>query len=316
VVQRGLETAGCAGAVWVGVSDDFFHGVWAELTTFLRGIQGEDGDFGGAVQPEGQAYGAETAVDVELHLVETVEAFGVLLAHGRQDKRTQEGEPDLATVGVAGKHEVDERTAWVEDDVVGEVGFMRHEEDGAVGFDGDGQIEVGAAGTGVVDTAEPEAGAVALDGEVLVDQNGSAMRGEGLDDGGGTEGDVVVTEDGVAEGGGEGGEDLGTAVKSMAAGDEGEGSVSDEVAGEEDEVGSEGVDLADDVFEEEWLGVLVEVDVADLNDAVSVEGSGQIGDGDGAIDHFEFVACDLAGVKSKSGGGGSGAYEEVASGET
>ena len=72
------------------------------------------------------------------------------------------------------------------------------------------------------------------------------------------------------------------------AGDEGERAVCDEVAGEEDEVGGEGVDLVDDALEEEGLGVLVEVDVAELDDAVAVEGVGQIVDGDGAMDDVEF----------------------------
>lgn len=68
------------------------------------------------------------------------------------------------------------------------------------------------AGAGVLDAAEPEPGTVALDWEVLVDQNRSAMGGEGPDDCGGVIGDVVVAEDGVAEGCGKGGEDLGAAV--------------------------------------------------------------------------------------------------------
>ena len=43
------------------------------------GLEGDYCDFGGAVEAEGQAYGADAAVDVELHLVEAVVAFGVLL---------------------------------------------------------------------------------------------------------------------------------------------------------------------------------------------------------------------------------------------
>ena len=31
VVQRVVEAVGCAGAVWVGVRDDLFYGVWGEL---------------------------------------------------------------------------------------------------------------------------------------------------------------------------------------------------------------------------------------------------------------------------------------------
>ncbi len=231
-------------------------------------------------------------------MVEAVEAFGVLLSPRREDERAEEGQLDLAAMGVTAKHEVDERTARVGDDVVGIVGRVCHEEDGTVGFWGNGQIEVGVAGAGVVDAAEPEAVAVAFDGEMLVDQDRSAVRGEGLDDLRAVEGDIVVAEDGVAEGCGEGGEDLGAAVEGMAAGDEGEGAVGDEVAGEQDEVGGDGVNSFDDVFEEEGLSVLVEVDVAELDDAIAVEGRGQIGDGDGALDDVDFVTGELAGVES------------------
>ena len=125
-------------------------------------MQGDDGDLGWAVEAEGQAYGADAAVDVKLHLVEAVVAFGVLHAHWWQDKGTDERDSELAAVGVAGEHEVDERAAGMSDDVVGVVGFVGHEQDGAIGFGGDGEIEVRMALAGVVDAAEPEARAVAL----------------------------------------------------------------------------------------------------------------------------------------------------------
>ena len=261
-------------------------------------MEGDNCDFGGAVEAKGQSYGADAAVDVELHLVEAVVALGVLFAQGRQDERAQEGEPDLASVGVAREHEVDEMAARMGDDFVGEVGFMRHQDDGAVGIGGEGEVEVGVAGTGIVEAAEPEPATVALDGKVLVDQHGSAVGGEGMDHGWAVEGDVVVAEGGIAEWRGEGGEYLGAAVEGVFAGDKGEGAVGDEVAGEEDEVGGQGIDLTDDALEEEGLCVLVEVDVAELGNAVAVEGRGQIGDGDGAVNDVDFVTCDLAGVES------------------
>ena len=125
----------------------------------------------------------------------------------------------------------------------------------------------------------------------------------------------MVAEDGEAEGSGEGGEDLGAAAERVGAGDEGEGSVGDEVAAEENEFRVEGVHFVDDALEEEGLGVLVEVDVAELDDAIAVEGGGQIVDGDGALDDVEFVTGDFAGVESQSGGGDACAYEEVSPGE-
>src|SRR5260370_440804 len=63
-------------------------------------------------------------------------------------------------------------------------------------------------------------------------------------------------------------------------------------------------------------GVLVEVDVAELDDAIAVEGGGQIVDGDGAFDDVELVAGDLAGIESEPGGSDAGAYEEVSPGES
>ena len=101
----------------------------------------------------------------------------------------------------------------------------------------------------------------------------------------------------------------------MFAGYETKGSVSDKVPRKENEVGGEGVDLVDDALEEERFGVLVEVDVADLDDAISVEGGGQVRDGDRALDYVDLVACNLPGVKGETGGGGAGANKEVASGE-
>ncbi|MCU1252795.1 MAG: hypothetical protein JWQ49_5824 [Edaphobacter sp.] len=248
-------------------------------------------------------------------MVEAVKAFRVLLAHGREDERTEEGQPDLAAMRVAGKHEVDERTARVGEDLVGEVGLVRHEQDGTVGFSRNGQVEVGTAVARVVDAAEPEAVAVAFDGEMLVDQNRYAVVGEGFGYHGAVESDVMVTEDAVTKGCGEGGEYLGATMEGVAAGDEGERAVGDEVAGEEDDVGVEGIDFVNDAFEEERLCVLVEMDVAELDDAIAVKGGGQIVDDDGALDDVEFVTGELAGVESESGSGDACAYEEVSPGE-
>lgn len=99
----------------------------------------------------------------------------------------------------------------------------------------------------------------------------------------------------------------------MFAGYEGDRAVSDEVSGKEHEVGIQGVDLADDPLEEEGLCVLVEMDVTELNDAVAVEGGGEISDGDRSVDDVHFVACNLPSVKRQSRGGSSGAYKKVAS---
>ena len=102
----------------------------------------------------------------------------------------------------------------------------------------------------------------------------------------------------------------------VVGGDEGEGSHGDEVAGDEDKVWVEGVDVPDDALEEGGLGELVEVDVADLGDAVVVEDVGEVGQGDGAVDDIDFVAGNFAGVEGEAGGSGSGSNEEVSARHT
>ena len=194
----------------------------ADNVSFSGGLKRQEGDFRWAVESEGQADGADAAVDVKLDVLQVIEAFGVDLAHGRQNERTGEGQTNLAAVGVTGKDEIDERAAGVFHDGVCVVGLVRHQNDGGVRFGGYGEIEIGVAGSGVFEAADPEAVAVFFDGDVLVDQHRSSVAGECFNDHGGVEGDVVVAEDGVAQRCGESGEDLGAAVHGVFAGDEGE----------------------------------------------------------------------------------------------
>jgi hypothetical protein len=101
-------------------------------------------------------------------------------------------------MGVSGEHEIDEMASGVGDDVVGVVRLVGHKENWTVGFCWDSQIQIGVAGTGVVNATEPKAGTSALDWDMLIDQNGDSVGGKGLDDKRAVEGDVVVAEDGVA----------------------------------------------------------------------------------------------------------------------
>lgn len=151
-----MAAAGCAGAVWSGFCDDLFYGIWSlkavvscrlsvvskdrKLTTFpkLGRVQGDHRDLRGAVEAERKANGADASIDIELHLVEVVVAFGVFLAQRRQDERAEEWKSDLAAVRVTGEHEVDEMAARMGDDVVGVIGFVGHKNDGSIGFSGDG----------------------------------------------------------------------------------------------------------------------------------------------------------------------------------
>ena len=167
-------------------------------------------------------------------MVELEEAFDVFLAHGREDEWADVGEADLAAVGVAGEHDVDEGEAVVEDDVFNVVGLMTHEDYGGVGAGGDSEGEVGGAGSGIVCAAEPEDVAAALEWGIAVDEDGSAVGFEGADDLVGADIDVVVAEDAEALGSFEGGEDLGGDTGGAPGDFEGEGAAADEVSCDED----------------------------------------------------------------------------------
>ena len=244
----------------------------------------------GQLRRRGKADGAEAAVDVELHVAELEAAFDVLLAHGREDERAEDRQADLASVGVAGEHRVDPGEARMADDVVDVVRLVAHEDDGRAGGVGDGEVEVGVAGAGVVGAAEPEVVGAALDGNVAVDEHGRAVGRERGDDVAGADADVVVAEAGVAlrrlealeDLGGDAGGAPGVLVRGGAA--------ADEVAGDENEVGVKLVDDVDGVLEEPGLGVLLEVDVGELNESESDEGVGEFADGEGALGDLDLVA--------------------------
>ena len=242
-------------------------------------------------------------------------SFCVLSAQGRKYEWAEEGQAYLSSVGVSGEHEIDQVPAGMLDDLVDVVGLVGHEDDGAGGVGGDGEVEVGVAGAGVVDAAEPEAVGAALDGDVLVDEDGDAEAVERSDDDGRAGGYVVVAEGCVTLGAGEGAEDFSTAVGGVMGDGEGDGAVGDEVSGEEYQVGIEGVDAVDDLLEEVGLGVLVEVYVADLGDTEAMKSGGEIGKSDGAGHDIDLVAGDLAGVEGECCGSGAGADEEVATGQ-
>lgn len=60
--------------------------------------------------------------------------------------------------------------------------------------------------------------------------------------------------------------------------------------------------MLDDALEEVGLGELVEVDVADLDDAIAVEDGGELVDAEGAMNGIDLVPGDLAGVKGHDSG--------------
>lgn len=241
-------------------------------------------------------------------------SLGEVAAERWQGERADAREDDLAAVGVAGENERDQRSAGVDGDDAGEVGLVDHEENGGVGGWGDGQEEIGMAIGVVVDAGEDDAGVTALDGDVLVHEEGEAIVGHVVADEGGAHGDIVVAQAAEAQGAGEGGEQLCTAGGGGERGGDGEGAAGDEVAGDKEEIGGERVDAVDDAAQEELFGELFKVNVRELDDAEAIEWLGEIGDDDGAVGDVELVAGDLIGVKHEAGGCGGGAKDEVAAG--
>ncbi len=231
-------------------------------------------------------------------MVEVEHAFDVLLAHGRKDERADDGEADLAAVGVSGEHEVDEREAGVEDDVFDVVGLVAHEDHRSAGVSGDRKVEVGSASSGVIGAAEPEKVAATFKGEIAVDEDGSSVGFDRADDVVGAHVDVMVAEDAEALRSFEGGEDFCSDAGGLPGNLESKRAAADKVAGNEDEIRGKRVDLRHHVFEEVRLGELLEVNIAHLNDAEVFEGVGERADRDGESCDLELVARVGSGINA------------------
>ena len=92
-------------------------------------------------------------------------------------------------------------------------------------------------------------------------------------------------------------ERISAATPAATPGDlESEGAAADEIAGDQDEVWRQGVDLGDHFLEEPGFGELLQVDIAHLDDAEVLEAVGEIADGDGEAGDFELVARVGSGV--------------------
>ena len=109
-------------------------------------------------------------------------------------------------------------------------------------------------------------------------------------------------------------EHLGAAVDGLLGNAAGR-AVGDKVAGNEEEVGGEGVDALDGVVQVERLGELIEVDIGELENAKAVEGVGQAGKMEGALGELEVVAGVLAGVAGHDDGGSDGGLQKAAAGK-
>ena len=214
-------------------------------------------------------------------------------------------------MGVAGEHQADVLAEGVADDLVGVVGGVRHEDDGGVGLRGDRFVEVGATGGGVLDAGDPDALTIAFDGDEAIVEDGGSVLLEDAGDVARADNRIVVAENAEAEGARDLAEGFGAGVDGVF-GDVAGMAVGDVVAGDEDEVGGEGVDAVEDVVEEGEFGELVEVNVGDLDDAESVEGVRKVGEGNGEIHDLKVVTSEFSGVQAQGYGGEPGGLKKSA----
>ena len=139
---------------------------------------------------------------------------------------------------------------------------------------------------------------------------------EGSDDVIGADIDVVVAEDAEALRSLEGGEDFGSYAGGAPGGSERKWAAADEIAGDQDKVWGQGVDLGDHLLEEIGFGELFQVNIAQLDDTEVLKAVREIADRDGEAGDFELVA----GVGSRVNGDAEacrceGGTKEAAAGE-
>lgn len=231
----------------------------------LCGDQVEDGDFGGGAEAEGDADDAQSAGDVhsagvsrvvEPSLLVELDAFAELA--GLHERAGEDREVDLPAVRVSGQGEAGE----VAQDAIVD-GVVCHGDDGLGGGDvAERGIRVGVASEAVVDAGDPEAG---FQLDIAVGEHAHFGLGERPGDGGASALAaavvVVVAQAGVtSEGGAQMGELCGAGLGVV-------GAVGDEVAGQEHDVGLEGVGALDHVRDEPFRDAPGAVQVGELHQA-------------------------------------------------
>lgn len=161
-------------------------------------MQRDQGNLRRAIEAEGNADGADPPIDVELHVAELEMSLHVPLAHGGKYKCSEEGQADLASVRVAGEHEIDKVSSWMLKNGIGVVGLMRHQNDGTIGRRRNGDLELRVGGAGVVDPAEPETRAITLNRNMRVYEHRNAVPSKSAYDEGSIDSNVMIAENCIA----------------------------------------------------------------------------------------------------------------------
>jgi len=127
---------------------------------------------GAAVEAHWNVNRADADVGVEDEVPDAVQAGGVFVRQRGKEERPDERDPDLATVGVAGKL----KPYGIMGRFVGEIGLVRQKDDGVGrGNPAKSAIEIGLAAKNIIDAGQEEAGAVVLDGNGSIPQDFNPM---------------------------------------------------------------------------------------------------------------------------------------------
>ena len=198
------------------------------------------------------------------------------------------------------------------DDVVDEVRLVAHQDHRRARRIGDGEVQVRRARSRVVGAAQPEVVRAALDGNVAVDEHGRAVRYERGDDVPRADPNVVVPQARIPLRRLEPLQHLGRKSRRTPGVLVRRRSAADEVASEEDKLGIELVDDVNGMLKKPGLGVLLEVNVGELNESEPDEGIRQVADPEGPLGDLDLVARVGVAVGGKAQPGGRGPDEETA----
>src|SRR5580693_6088362 len=131
-----------------------------EVSRGLNRMEGEEGDFGAAIEAEGNSHAAYAAVHVELRRSQLKNPLNVLAASGRKPQRTDDWQPHLAAMGMAAQNQGNCLTCGVHTQPIDIIRRMAHQDDGFVGDISDpgrnGLIQVRLSAAGVVEPSKPE----------------------------------------------------------------------------------------------------------------------------------------------------------------
>ncbi len=263
------------------------------------------GKFRWAVEPEGQTHRSEAAIDVELHLLKLIGSLNIFFSHWRQDEGADERQADLAAMGVAGEHEINERESRVENHLFHVIRLVAHEQHRRLGIGRNGGIQVGSLGSGVAATTDPQAIAPAFNGYMAINQDGGAVGLKGADHLIEADRDVVVAKDAEALRRLQRRQDLGGDPGGAPGDRDRKWAIADVVSGDQDQVWRQVIDFPDDLFQKIRLGVLLQVDIAYLDDVEVLEAVGKVANGNGSMGYLELMACVDSRVAGQAETGGS-----------